>query len=78
MRSGDILHRIIFMVVMNELEATDKPHKNDDLRMQQAKEGFYYAARFWPGYWICKDNTSKDPFSQCESPQGIRVQVKNE
>ena len=25
----------------------------------------------------CKDNTSKDPFSQCESLQGIRVQVKN-
>ena len=24
----------------------------------------------------CKDNTSKDPFSQCESLQGIRVQVK--
>ena len=25
----------------------------------------------------CKDNTSKDPFSQCEFLQGIRVQVKN-
>ena len=25
----------------------------------------------------CKDDTSKDPFSQCESLQGIRVQVKN-
>ena len=24
----------------------------------------------------CKDNTSKDPFSQCESLHGIRVQVK--
>ena len=26
----------------------------------------------------CKDNTSKDPFSQCESLQVIRVQVKIE
>ena len=26
----------------------------------------------------CKDNTTKDPFSQCESLQGIRVQVKIE
>ena len=26
---------------------------------------------------VCKDNTSKDPFSQCENLQGIRVQVKN-
>ena len=25
----------------------------------------------------CKDNTSKEPFSQCESLQGIRVQVRN-
>ena len=25
----------------------------------------------------CEDNTSKDPFSQCESLQGIRVQAKN-
>ena len=23
----------------------------------------------------CKDNISNDPLSQCESPQGIRVQV---
>ena len=21
--------------------------------------------------WVCKDNTSKDPFSQCEQLQGI-------
>ena len=27
---------------------------------------------------VCKDNTSKDPFSQCGSLQGIRVQVKVE
>ena len=25
----------------------------------------------------CKDNTSQVPFSQCESLQGIRVQVRN-
>ena len=25
---------------------------------------------------VCKDNTSKDPFSQCESPQGIGVGQK--
>ena len=30
-----------------------------------------------PTGW-CKDNTSKDPLSQCESLQGIRVQVKIE
>ena len=30
-----------------------------------------------PTGWWCKDNTSKDPFSLCESLQGIRVQVKN-
>ena len=28
-------------------------------------------------YFVCKDNTSKDPFSQYESLRGIRVQVKN-
>ena len=26
----------------------------------------------------CKDNTSKDPFSQCEQLQGIHTQVKSE
>ena len=26
----------------------------------------------------CKDNTSKDPFSQCEQLQGIHIQVKSE
>ena len=26
----------------------------------------------------CKDNTSKDPFSQCEQLQGIHIQVKFE
>ena len=25
----------------------------------------------------CKDNTSKDPFSQCEQLQGIHIQVKS-
>ena len=29
-------HRIIFMGMMNELEVTDKPRKNDDWRFQQA------------------------------------------
>ena len=33
------------------------------------RHGFYQAI-------YCKDNTSKDPFSQCESPPGIRVQEK--
>ena len=27
---------------------------------------------------VCKDNTSKDPFSQCEQLQGIHIQVENE
>ena len=27
---------------------------------------------------VCKDNTSKDPFSQCEQLQGIHIQVKSE
>ena len=27
---------------------------------------------------VCKDNTSKDPFSQCEELQGIHIQLKNE
>ena len=26
----------------------------------------------------CKDNTSKDPFSQCEQLQGIHIQEKSE
>ena len=26
----------------------------------------------------CKDNTSEDPFSQCEQLQGIHIQVKSE
>ena len=29
-------------------------------------------------YVDCKDNTSKDPFSQCEQLQGIHIQVKSE
>ena len=29
------------------------------------------------GREMCKDNTSQDPFSQCESLQGIRVQLSN-
>ena len=27
---------------------------------------------------MCKDNNSKDPFSQCEQLQGIHIQVKSE
>ena len=27
---------------------------------------------------FCKDNTSKDPFSQCEQLHGIHIQVKSE
>ena len=38
-------HRIIFMA-MNKLKATDKPHKNDDLRIQQAQEVCDHAAPF--------------------------------
>ena len=34
--------------------------------------------RTWMSCKKCKDNTSKDLFSQCESPQGIRVQVEIE
>ena len=30
------------------------------------------------GYSFCKDNTSKDPFSQREQLQGIHIQVKSE
>ena len=37
---------------------------------------------WWAEGWehssfMCKDNTSKDPLSQCESLQGIHVQVRN-
>ena len=36
------------MATMNELEATDTPHKNDNLPIQQAQEDRDYAARFQP------------------------------
>ena len=52
MRSRDVHHRIIFVAMMNELEVTDKPHRNDDSRFQQAQDVRDNAARFWPGYWI--------------------------
>ena len=32
------LLRITFMAMMNETEVTEKPHKKDDLRIQQAQE----------------------------------------
>ena len=31
-----------------------------------------------PAYVLCKDNTSKDPFSQCEQLQEIHIQVQSE
>ena len=43
------LHRIIFVGMTNELEATDKPHKNYDFQQSQEVRG--YAARFPPGCW---------------------------
>ena len=33
---------------------------------------------FFKELQMCKDNTSKDPFSQCEQLQGIYIQVKIE
>ena len=29
-------------------------------------------------FYFCRDNTSKDPFSQCEQLQGICIQVNSE
>ena len=43
------LHRTIFVGMTNELEATDKPHKNYDFQQSQEVRG--YAARFPPGCW---------------------------
>ena len=40
------------MRMMNELEAADKPHNDDDLHIQSAQELCDHAARFRRGYWI--------------------------
>ena len=48
-------HRIIFMALMIGWEVTDKPHKNDDLRFQQAREVRDYTPRFRPRSWIFVD-----------------------
>ena len=69
-----ILQRIIFMAMMNELEVTDKPHKNDDLRFQQAQEVRDYVARFRPGYLIFVGPGSEKTWSydkwDAENPNG--------
>ena len=39
------LHSIIFMEMLSEMEVTDKPHKNDDLRIQHAQAVYDNAAR---------------------------------
>ena len=39
-------HRTTFMAIRNEFEVTEKPHKNDELRIQHAQEGCDYSARF--------------------------------
>ena len=44
---------------MIELEVTDKPHKNDDLRIQQDQEFRDYEARFGPGYWVRRPRIRK-------------------
>ena len=50
------------MAMVNVLEATDKPHRNDDVRMQQAQEIGDYAALCLPGYWIfVGPGSEKDP-----------------
>ena len=40
------------MAMMNELEVTDKPHKNDDFRD--------FAAHLQPGYWIFRPRMKND------------------
>ena len=58
------------------------------LMWRHTREKFVWAAMITPlllggrkgentALSMCKDNTSKDPFSQCESLQGIHVQVRN-
>ena len=36
---------------MTELEVTDKPHKNDEMRIQQTQKVGDCVARARPGYW---------------------------
>ena len=66
-------HRIIFMALMIGWEVTDKPHKNDDLRFQQAREVRDYTARFRPGSW-----TFVDPGEDSEVPPVGRRQSERQ
>ena len=40
------------MAMINELESTDNPHNNNELRIQHAQEFCDYAARIRSRYWI--------------------------
>ena len=53
-------HRIIFMAMMDEADVTDKPQKNDNLRIQQTQEVRDWTARFQPSYWIFVGSRSEN------------------
>ena len=57
------VHRIILMGTMSEWRITDKPHKNDHVRIQKAQEIRDDTARFWPGYWIFVGPGSENTWS---------------
>ena len=60
---------------MKELEITDKPHHDDDLRIQHAQGVCDHAARFRPGYWMFvgpgSGKTWKYDKWEAEKPDGI-------
>ena len=57
-------HRIIFMIMMRELEELDKSYKNNNMHTQELSDS---AARFLPGYWIFVGPCSKSIVRICKA-----------
>ena len=53
-------HRIIFMAMMDDVDVTDMPQKNDDLRIQQTQKVRDWTARFQPSCRIFVGSRSEN------------------
>ena len=51
------------MAMMDEVDVTDNPPKNDDLRIQQTQGVRDWTARFQPSYWIFVGSRSEMTWS---------------